>query len=232
MFLAVAALALIVAVPLFGGDLRRLAGLHLRGLPLLYAMLVLQVLLTDGPRFVPATTSSVLHVASYAGIGAFAWLNRALPGVAVLAAGGLLNGLVIALNGGTLPATTAALRTAGLPVRTSGFANSAHLAHPRLAFLGDTMATPSWLPFRNVISVGDLVILLGAAILLHVTCATWPARAMRAGTSAVGVERDVAGHDPVEDAERLAQSGLRDDGEDLGLAPRVRDGAPVVVGGH
>ena len=29
------------------------------------------------------------------------------------------------------------------------------------------MATPAWLPFRNVISVGDLIILVGVGILVH-----------------------------------------------------------------
>ena len=30
------------------------------------------------------------------------------------------------------------------------------------------IATPAWLPFRNVISVGDLIILIGVGILVHV----------------------------------------------------------------
>ena len=41
---------------------------------------------------------------------------------------------------------------------------------PILPWLGDIMATPAWLPFRNVISIGDIVVLVGAAVLLHVAC--------------------------------------------------------------
>jgi len=37
------------------------------------------------------------------------------------------------------------------------------------AFLGDNLATPSWLPFANVLSIGDLLIGLGAAAWLATT---------------------------------------------------------------
>ena len=44
------------------------------------------------------------------------------------------------------------------------------LVHLVLPWLGDIAATPTWLPFRNVISIDDAVILIGAAVHLHVTC--------------------------------------------------------------
>lgn len=49
------------------------------------------------------------------------------------------------------------------------FTNSGVGQGPVLPWLGDVMATPVWLPFRNVIS-GDIVVLAGAAVLLHVVC--------------------------------------------------------------
>ena len=68
-----------------------------------------------------------------------------------------MNAVTIALNDGTLPASPHALADgrAGRP-KPSAFENSGVLAHPVLPWLGDIMATPSWLPFRNVISIGDL----------------------------------------------------------------------------
>ena len=87
--------------------------------------------------------------------------------------------MTIALNGGTLPANPHALVSAGLADPTEAFQNSGVVAHPVLPWFGDIMATPAWLPFRNVISVGDLLILLGAAVLLHCVTGTAPVRAVR-----------------------------------------------------
>jgi hypothetical protein len=39
---------------------------------------------------------------------------------------------------------------------------------PRLAFLGDIFATPASVPAANVFSVGDVLLVLGAFIFLHV----------------------------------------------------------------
>jgi hypothetical protein len=41
-----------------------------------------------------------------------------------------------------------------------------------LGFLGDIFHTPGWLPIHNVFSVGDLVIVTGAFLLLHRACGT------------------------------------------------------------
>jgi hypothetical protein len=101
------------------------------------------------------------------------WLNRRLPGLLVIGFGAFLNGAVIALNRGTLPASSSALVQAGEVRNGADFANSGVLPHPVLAPLGDIVATPAWLPFRNVISVGDIIILVGTAVLLHGVCNSW-----------------------------------------------------------
>jgi hypothetical protein len=44
------------------------------------------------------------------------------------------------------------------------------LAHPHLAFLGDVIPVPGPWPIGNVLSAGDLIIFLGALIVLHVAC--------------------------------------------------------------
>ena len=114
----------------------------------------------------PHAVLVALHLASYALIAVALWYNRRLPGLPLLTLGGALNGVVIALNGGTLPASARALRHAGITTNAN-FTNSGVLPHPILKPLGDIVATPSWLPFRNVISIGDIVVLLGLALLLH-----------------------------------------------------------------
>jgi hypothetical protein len=91
----------------------------------------------------------------------------------VIAAGAGANAFTIAINGGTLPASSWALRHAGIQSR-AGFDNSGIVRHPHLAWLGDIMVTPSWLPLRNMVSIGDLVLLAGAIILVARVSRTAP----------------------------------------------------------
>ena len=173
MFLAAAALLVLLTVPLFGGSPARLATLHFRASWLLWLALGTQVVITEAPHAASTGVLDELHLLTYAAAGVFLWLNRWIPGLAVLALGTGLNAGTIALNGGTLPASASAMRAAGIHP-DGGFDNSAVLGHPRLAWLGDVMTTPSWLPLRNVLSIGDLVIVAGLILLVHGVCRTRP----------------------------------------------------------
>ena len=170
MLMGVLALLLLASVPLLGGDLRRLGDVHLRAVPLLPLALALQVLVINVVPTAPRAVLVPVHLATYLLAAAFVWCNRSVPGLLLLAAGGAMNGIAIAANGGTLPASEAALRRAGLPPEPGRFTNSGVLEDPRLAWLGDNFAVPSPLPFANVFSLGDVVILLGAAWMLHRLC--------------------------------------------------------------
>ena len=176
MFLGLCALALLVAVPLTGGSMSRVVSLPFRGVRWLVGGLLLQVLVISVLTSLPEAFAVAGHLASYAMLGWALWLNRRLPGVLVMAAGAAANGVTIALNDGTLPASRSALRAAGIPVR-EGFNNSGIVAHPHLAWLGDIMVTPSWLPMRNMLSIGDLLLLAGAAILVMVAAHRRPTAA-------------------------------------------------------
>ena len=175
LLLAGVLLAVLLVRPL-GGRLRPLAGLHLRASGLLVAGLALQVLcfvvLTDAPR--PLLVG--MHAASYGLAAAFVVLNRAVPGVALIALGASLNALALTVNGGTMPASAPAVIAAGLPLAEEDYSNSGVLAEPRLALLGDIFATPSWLPLANVYSIGDIIVLAGAVWAVHRTCGTVLAR--------------------------------------------------------
>jgi hypothetical protein len=176
MFMPFAFLLLLVTVPLAGGRLTRLSELRLEGVRLIVLALGLQVLMASVlPLVLPDAPHALLiglHGASYAVIAWTLWLNRAVPGLLLIALGGGTNAAVIALNGGTLPADPDALAEAGFPVEPDEYKNSGVVDDPVLAWLGDVMATPSFLPFRNVISLGDIVVLVGGAVLLHVVCAS------------------------------------------------------------
>jgi hypothetical protein len=95
--------------------------------------------------------------------------NLTQPWFAIIALGAGLNLLVIVVNGGVMPADPAALASIGLLDRPGVFSNTAALAGAPLGFLGDTMASPPWFPFPNVLSVGDLLIGTGAAAWLATT---------------------------------------------------------------
>ena len=118
----------------------------------------------------PDGLRSLLLVAAYPVGAVFLLANRRVPGMALVALGAALNLLAITANGGVMPASAEALAAAGLPVAEPGFENSAALADPRLAFLGDVFAIPASWPLSNVFSVGDVCIGAGLAWGLHRVC--------------------------------------------------------------
>jgi hypothetical protein len=95
---------------------------------------------------------------------------RLVPAWLLAAAGLALNTLVIGANNGYMPQSTEAALQAWGAERVHAFRaypglhNVAPLdADTRLAWLGDVIAQPTWLPRPNVISVGDLLLSLGIA---------------------------------------------------------------------
>jgi len=92
------------------------------------------------------------------------------------ALGVALNLLVIIANGGYMPQLPSArLAVRGTPVAVLGAAPQLRNIVPsdsdtRLAWLGDVLAQPAWLPKANVVSIGD--------ILLSVALAWWAFRAI------------------------------------------------------
>jgi hypothetical protein len=172
MILGLAYLLSLVSVPLAGGRLSALAELELRRPWLVVAAIAIQVaIITVAPGAVEsAGLGEPLHLASYALLGWFAWSNRRIVGVAVIALGGFLNVLAIAANGGVMPADPGALARAGKTAQAGEFVNSSAVADPKLAWLGDVIATPASLPVSNVYSAGDVLILVGTFVLLHAVC--------------------------------------------------------------
>ena len=103
---------------------------------------------------------------SYALLLLFAWANRRLPALWLVMAGLVLNILVIGVNGG-MPVSASALETAG--ARAEGLLDAGakhHLMGPddRLTPLGDVIGIPP--PIGAVISIGDVLLYAGVAILV------------------------------------------------------------------
>jgi hypothetical protein len=170
----------LLSVRLAGGRLQRLADLRLRMPGLAFGGIALQFLIVTIAPGGLAGLHEAIHVASYALLGAFGWVNRRVAGVPVVLAGGALNALAILANGGVMP-TDPDIAEASARQATGGeFANSTADADARLAFLGDVFATPDSLPLQNVFSVGDLVIVLGLLVVVHAACHVQKAASSRA----------------------------------------------------
>jgi hypothetical protein len=180
MLLGVIFLLVLLTVPLAGGRLSRVGDLQLRAPWLALAGIGLQIGIVSLLPGGSAALHETIHIGSYALLGACAWLNRRIPGVWLIALGGLLNAIVIVANGGVMPADPALIVEAAQR-GGEGFVNSGVVASPHLLFLGDIIATPRSWPMANVYSVGDCVILLGVIVLLHRVSGSrllrwWPAR--------------------------------------------------------
>lgn len=162
----------VATVPLLGGRIGHLSSISFRRKWAGLAAVGLQILiLRVWPKGSP-DLHAMAHLASYALIFAFVAANLHVPGLGLLAFGGTLNLLAIAANQGVMPADPSALRAAGILAVPGEFANSAALANPHLWFLGDVFAIPAGWPLSNVFSIGDIVLMAGAFVLLHRVCRT------------------------------------------------------------
>ena len=173
MILGIAVAIIALSVPLCGGSLARLADVRFRRAGLIAASLAIQVLIISViPGDIPELLAAALHVVSYVLATGFVWANRRIPWLWLVAVGGLSNLIAIGANGGVMPASPRALAAAGRALRSAQFRNSTDVANAHLRFLGDVFAVPRGWPLANVFSIGDVVLMLGSALLLHAVCQT------------------------------------------------------------
>jgi hypothetical protein len=167
MLIGAAFLVCLLTVPLARGRLSALADLSFRHAWLLPAAFAIQLAIVYVVPHWPHAVLNVAHMATYGFAATFAVLNRRVPGLLVVATGGLSNFIAISANGGVMPASPSALATAGLADTPGQFASSAGLSDPNILFLGDVFAVPASWPVHNVYSVGDVLIVVGALVMVH-----------------------------------------------------------------
>jgi hypothetical protein len=160
----------LATVPLAGGRLSALAEVRFGAPWLALAAIAVQIVVISILPGGAGWAHHAAHLASYALIAAFLWVNRRLPFLWLAAVGGGLNLVAITANGGVMPADPDALAAAGVQQQAGDFANSTAVAHPRLGFLGDVFAVPSSWPVSNVFSVGDVILVVAALLALHSVC--------------------------------------------------------------
>ena len=146
---------------LFGGSMSLLAQVRFRGIWILLVALVAQILIIEIFPEANRTFLEAVHLATYMAAGLFVAINWRVPGLLVIAAGGAMNGITIALNGGQLPASKPALNMAGIEVDRGEFINSGYLQDPVMPLLGDIFVWPEPFPLANVFSFGDVLVVVG-----------------------------------------------------------------------
>jgi len=166
-----------LTVPICGGSLGNLSSLRIRAAWAVLAALAVQVVIISViPKEMRGWPGQALELVTYALAVVFLALNKRVPWLWLVGIGGLCNLVAIGANDGVMPASLVALRAAGRARHPGQFMNSTSLPAPRLAFLGDNFSLPKHFPFANVFSVGDVVLALGALLLLHSVGQSWPSR--------------------------------------------------------
>lgn len=161
-------LGLLIA-PLLGGSWSTLADVRLRLVTAFYVAIGLQIVAFPAsalPWHTSDRAAVILWLCSYAVFALAAAANLRTPGMALVVAGMCTNLIAILTNGGHMPALPSALRAAGLHFETNR--NSMMAASPHVAWFVDRWALPSWVPFGNVFSVGDVLIAAGGFVFVLV----------------------------------------------------------------
>jgi hypothetical protein len=153
----------IVGGYLLGGRLERLGGVRFRWAPLALLGLAIQIALFSDPLAnIVGDAGPATYVASTLAVLVAVLGNLGIPGLTIIAIGATSNLAAILANGGYMPADPGAVAAVG--GIAPGYSNSSVVAEPALAPLTDIFATPAWLPFSNVFSIGDVLIGIGVAV--------------------------------------------------------------------
>src|SRR3954447_69438 len=135
MIIGLAYLLVLLSVPVARGRLSALADLPLRASALALAAVAIQVVVISVLPTGDHTVHTTLHLASYVLLGAFAFANRRIAGVPIIALGGLSNFVAIAANGGVMPTAPSAAASVGHTAAAGEFINSRPIADAKLQFL-------------------------------------------------------------------------------------------------
>ena len=176
MILPVALLCGVLVAWALGARLGRLADIRFRCDWLVLGAFAVQLLIfTSLQRYVPAAYHTPLHDLTYLMIIAFLVLNVRVPGFWLVTFGVATNVAVIFANDGRMPVSLTAWKATGQNpslITTTGTYNNNLLAGPgtHLAFLGDVFALPGSVPLANALSIGDVLIVIGMAAFVYLSC--------------------------------------------------------------
>ena len=152
-----------------GGRLLAIGDVRLRWWPLILVGFVVQVVLfSEQVSSVIGEAGPPLYIVSTAMVGVAVARNITIPGMPLIALGAVCNMTAILANGGYMPSTAEALGAIGKTTSTV-YSNSSLVPEPAFPWLIDRFVLPSWLPFTNVFSAGDVILGVGVAWLIVAT---------------------------------------------------------------
>lgn len=154
-----------VVARLRGGSTHELAETTFRFTPLLVAGLVLQIVfLYWDPEWLGRNGGLAVILSSNLTVAVWLVANRRLPGLLIAGVGMTLNLLVISANG-AMPVLDSSAEAAGVAqsLEDASLKHEVMDEDTVLPWLGDAIPVP---PFREVLSVGDVVLALGLARLV------------------------------------------------------------------
>jgi len=159
-----------------GARLSLLSDVRFRGDALVFLSLGIQlVIFTPLALHVPEGWVVPLHLASYALLAAFVLVNLRESGFWLVGVGVVSNLIVITANHGRMPVSAADWTAAGgdPSFLMSGVSDNNILAGEgaRLTWMGDVFVLPDAIPFAAAISIGDILIVLGAIGFVYRACA-------------------------------------------------------------
>ena len=170
MFLLAFLILCAMTVPLLGGRIGLLADIQFKRAWVGVSAVLIQTLVLGVFPDLDKTLIAGVHLFTYGLMFFFLVANLSLPGLWLIGLGGACNAAAIAANDGVMPAQPSALDTAGIVHVPGEFSNSAAVADPNLWFLGDVFAMPASWPLANVFSIGDIILIVGAFVLMHRVC--------------------------------------------------------------
>src|SRR5262245_58372017 len=151
-----------------GGRVAGVTKIHFRWAPLALAGLLAQVVLFDSNvSGLVGDALPVVYLASNALVLIAVLANVSIPGMWLVVAGAVANLAAIVANGGYMPASAAAIADRGRSL-TDTHANTRAATDPVFAALIDRIPLPHWLPFTNVVSIGDALIAAGVVAILAI----------------------------------------------------------------
>lgn len=160
---------------LTGGRLWNLERLRLKHAPAIIALFAVQALFRGsslGSRWLSSSAALFVWSACMAFLIALVMANRRVPGMPVVALGMFLNLLVVVVNAGMPLSGDAAAKIGAQASDIAGGLQGGFYElvtqSTHLAFLGDVIAVPGPQGVRSVVSLGDLVMLLGAGVVVAI----------------------------------------------------------------
>ena len=174
MFILMILLIVLLIALVRGGSLLNLLQLPLRWNWIALLALGLQLLIFTPFRDAPLIDSFIpqLHILSMAILIGWIAANYRIAGAALLAAGLLANLAAVTANGGYMAGDPRPAAHNAQSVRYGGESelianNSIATDDVQLWILTDILAVPPFIPFANVFSIGDVLLMLGGGILIY-----------------------------------------------------------------